>query len=357
MSTSTPPTTSTLPTDRQPLAMLRKLTKDFPIKSGLLQRTHGHVHAVDNVDLTIDVGQSVGLVGESGSGKSTLGRLMLRLIEPTSGTVTFEDTDVTRLKGDSLRRLRRHMQMVFQDPYSSMDPRSYVGDAVAEPLQSQLGMKGSELDDRVAELFRLVGLSPSYRGRFPHEFSGGQLQRLAVARAIATHPRLVVCDEPVSSLDVSTRAEVINLLSDLQDELGIAYLFIAHDLGVVRHVSDRIAVMYLGRIVEEGDAEVVYSTPRHPYTQALLSAIPVPDPTVQRGRDRVVLEGDLPSPANPPSGCHFHTRCPYVMDVCRVVDPPVAVMPDGTRVFCHLHPPTEASTSTNGSAATPLSTN
>jgi oligopeptide transport system ATP-binding protein len=334
-----------------PLARMEGITKHFPIKRGLMQRTVGHVRAVDGVDLSIGVGTSVGLVGESGSGKSTLGRLMLRLIEPTSGTVTFEDTDVTKLSGGALRRLRRHMQMVFQDPYSSMDPRSYVSDAVAEPLRSQLGMRGSELEDRVAELFRLVGLSPSYRGRFPHEFSGGQLQRLAVARALATNPRLVVCDEPVSSLDVSTRAEVINLLSDLQDQLGIAYLFIAHDLGVVRHVSDRIAVMYLGRLVEEGEAEAVYGDPKHPYTQALLSAIPVPDPVLQRGRARIVLQGELPSPANPPSGCHFHTRCIHVMDVCRSIDPPVSMMADGTRVYCHLHAPFEATpVSLNGNA-------
>jgi oligopeptide/dipeptide ABC transporter ATP-binding protein len=337
-------------TEALPLVRMEGITKHFPIQRGLLQRTVGAVRAVDGVDLTIAVGTSVGLVGESGSGKSTLGRLLLRLIEPTSGTVTFEDTDVTKLSGGALRRLRRHMQMVFQDPYSSMDPRSYVSDAVAEPLKSQLGMKGSELDDKVAELFRLVGLSPSYRGRFPHEFSGGQLQRLAVARALATNPRLVVCDEPVSSLDVSTRAEVINLLSDLQDQLGIAYLFIAHDLGVVRHVSDRIAVMYLGRIVEEGEAEAVYSTPMHPYTQALLSAIPVPDPVVQRGRARIVLQGELPSPANPPSGCHFHTRCIHVMDICKQVDPPVSITAAGSRVYCHLLPPAEAvPVSLNGS--------
>jgi oligopeptide/dipeptide ABC transporter ATP-binding protein len=208
---------------------------------------------------------------------------------------------------------------------------------VAEPLRAHLGLKGSELDDRVAELFRMVGLSPSYRGRFPHEFSGGQLQRLAVARALATNPNLIVCDEPVSSLDVSTRAEVINLLADLQDQFGLAYLFIAHDLSVVRHVSDRIAVMYLGRIVEEGNAEAVYGTPKHPYTQALLSAIPIPDPILQRARKRVVLQGEPPSPANPPPGCHFHPRCVQVMDVCRTVDPPLSIMSDSSRVYCHLH--------------------
>jgi oligopeptide/dipeptide ABC transporter ATP-binding protein len=322
----------------QALVRLRGVSKHFPIQRGILQRKVGAVQAVDGVDLDIPAGTSVGLVGESGSGKSTLGRVMLRLIEPTAGTVMFEHYDVTRLKGNDLRKLRRDMQMVFQDPYSSMDPRAHVGNSVAEPLKTHLGLSGGELDERVAELFRMVGLSPDYRGRFPHEFSGGQLQRLAVARTLATNPKLVVCDEPVSSLDLSTRAEVINLLADLQERLGTAYLFIAHDLSIVRHVSHRIAVMYLGRIVEEGDAETVYTSPKHPYTQALLSAIPLPDPVAQRQRERIVLTGDLPSPANPPSGCRFHTRCRDVMEVCAVVDPPLASTSDGTSVYCHLYP-------------------
>jgi oligopeptide/dipeptide ABC transporter ATP-binding protein len=320
------------------LVRLRGVSKHFPIQRGILQRKVGAVQAVDGVDLDIPSGTSVGLVGESGSGKSTLGRVMLRLIEPTAGTVMFEHHDVTRLKGNDLRKLRRDMQMVFQDPYSSMDPRSHVGNSVAEPLRTHLGLSGSELDERVAQLFRMVGLSPNYRGRFPHEFSGGQLQRLAVARTLATNPKLVVCDEPVSSLDLSTRAEVINLLADLQERLGTAYLFIAHDLSIVRHVSHRIAVMYLGRIVEEGDSETVYTSPKHPYTQALLSAIPLPDPVAQRQRERIVLTGDLPSPANPPSGCRFHTRCRDVMEVCAVVDPPLSYTSDGTSVYCHLYP-------------------
>ncbi|HEX5588103.1 MAG TPA: ABC transporter ATP-binding protein [Acidimicrobiia bacterium] len=320
------------------LVRMRGVTKHFPIHRGILQRKVGAVQAVDGVDLDIPAGTSVGLVGESGSGKSTLGRVMLRLIEPTAGTVMFEHHDVTRLKGNDLRKLRRDMQMVFQDPYSSMDPRAHVGNSVAEPLKTHLGMSGTELDERVAELFRMVGLSPNYRGRFPHEFSGGQLQRLAVARTLATNPKLVVCDEPVSSLDLSTRAEVINLLADLQERLGTAYLFIAHDLSIVRHVSHRIAVMYLGRIVEEGDAETVYTSPKHPYTQALLSAIPLPDPVAQRRRERIVLTGDLPSPANPPSGCRFHTRCREVMDVCAVEDPPLSFTADGVSVYCHLYP-------------------
>jgi oligopeptide/dipeptide ABC transporter ATP-binding protein len=322
----------------RPLVRMDAVTKYYPVRSGLFQRRIGLIRAVDGVDLTIASGTCLGLVGESGSGKSTLGRLLVRLIEPTSGTITFGATDVTRLSGGGLRRLRRNMQIVFQDPYSSMDPRSYVSDAVAEPLRSQLGMKGGELDDRVAELFRLVGLSPSYRNRFPRELSGGQLQRLAVARALATNPQLVICDEPVSSLDVSTRAEIINLLSDLQDQLGIAYLFIAHDLSVVRHISDRIAVMYRGRIVEEGDAASVYESPQHPYTQALLSAVPVPDPIVQRARKPIVLQGEVPSHAQPVSGCRFHTRCIHVMDACMTIDPPETVTAIGTRVSCHLYP-------------------
>jgi len=239
--------------------------------------------------------------------------------------------------------------MVFQDPYSSMDPRSTVADSVAEPLRTQLGLRGPQLDDRIVKLFGQVGLPASYRRRYPHEFSGGQLQRVAVARALAGDPRLVILDEPVSSLDVSTKAEIINLLADLQDELGVAYLLIGHDIAVVRHASHRIAVMYLGRIVEQGDADTVYNTPKHPYTQALLSAIPVPDPVRQRQRERVVLQGDLPSPANPPAGCRFHTRCPHVMDICHTVDPAVSVTADGTTVACHLvSAPPSTSVGANG---------
>jgi oligopeptide/dipeptide ABC transporter ATP-binding protein len=319
------------------LARVSGATKWFPIKRGVLKRTVGQIRAVDGVDLALTRGSTVGLVGESGSGKSTLGRTLLQLIEPTAGTIEFEGTNMTDLSTGELRRARRDMQMIFQDPYASMDPRAYVGDSVGEPLQTQLRLKGEALDRRVSALFEMVGLSATYRGRFPHEFSGGQLQRLAIARALATDPKLIVCDEAVSSLDVSTRAEVINLLADLQDQLDLTYLFISHDLSVVRHVSDRIAVMYLGRIVEEGDAETVYTDPKHPYSRALLSAIPVPDPPVQRIRERIVLEGDLPSPAAPPPGCHFHTRCPEVMDICRTVDPPQIITPDGVRVACHLH--------------------
>jgi oligopeptide/dipeptide ABC transporter ATP-binding protein len=337
--------TSTAPEDSgragDALVVGTTLKKYFPIKSNLLKRTVGQVRAVDGVDIVLGRGTTLGLVGESGSGKSTLGRVILRILDPTGGTLVFNGRDITTLKGEPLRKIRRDMQMIFQDPYASMDPRSYVGDSVGEPLQVQLGMKGDALAHRVAALFDTVGLPASYRWRFPHEFSGGQLQRLAVARALATDPPLIVCDEPVSSLDVSTQAEIINLLEDLQEALGLTYLFISHDLSVVRHLCERIAVMYLGRIVEEGTSEAVYLSPKHPYTKALLSAIPLPDPDLQRSRKRIILAGDLPSPANPPSGCHFHTRCPEAMDVCSTIDPPKAVTDDGTTVFCHLHPPTD----------------
>jgi oligopeptide/dipeptide ABC transporter ATP-binding protein len=313
------------------------LVKHFPIQRGLLRRTVGHVQAVDGVDLRIHPGTTVGLVGESGSGKSTVGRLLLRLLEPTAGTVTFDGDDITHLPERKLRALRRGMQLVFQDPYSSFDPLATIADSLAEPMKSYLDLDAKGRSDRVAELLRTVRLNPEHRNRYPREFSGGQLQRIAVARALALSPKVLVLDEPVSSLDVSIQADIINLLADLQDELGLAYLFIAHDLAVVRHVSSRIAVMYLGRIVEEGPAAEVYGRAKHPYTEALLSAIPVPNPRRQRERERIVLEGDIPSAAAPPAGCRFHTRCPHVMDVCRTVDPPEFVTPDGTTVFCHLH--------------------
>lgn len=313
----------------------RDVFEHFPVVRGMLRRVSGYVQAVDGVDLVINARQSIGLVGESGSGKSTLGRLITRLIEPSAGQLLFEGRDITHVSSRAVRPLRRHMQMVFQDPYTSLAPYSTVGDSVAEPLQTQLHLRSRALSDRVDELFRMVGLSPSYRHRYPHQFSGGQLQRISLARAISTRPKLIVLDEPVSSLDVSTQSEVINLLTDLRQEFDVAYLFIAHDLSVVRHVCDQIAVMYLGRIIEIGSAERVYTNPKHPYTQALLSAIVHPDPTAS-GK-RIMLDGDIPSPINPPTGCRFHTRCPHAMDVCRRVDPPVSVMDDGTKVFCHLH--------------------
>jgi oligopeptide/dipeptide ABC transporter ATP-binding protein len=313
------------------------VVKHFPIRRGVLRRIVGHVRAVDGVDVRVERGATLGLVGESGSGKTTLGRLVLRLLEPTAGTIVFDGTDITRVPERRLRGLRRGMQVVFQDPYSSFDPLATVADSLAEPMRNYLDLNASQRADRVADLLRTVRLDPAHRNRYPREFSGGQLQRIAIARALALSPQLLVLDEPVSSLDVSIQADVINLLADLQHELGVGYLFVAHDLAVVRHVSSRIAVMYLGRIVEEGPANEVYSRPKHPYTEALLSAIPVPNPVRQRTRERIVLEGDIPSPAAPPAGCHFHTRCPHVLPLCLTVDPPAYVTPDGTTVSCHLH--------------------
>jgi oligopeptide/dipeptide ABC transporter ATP-binding protein len=320
-----------------PVVAGRGIVKHFPIRTGLLRRVTARAQAVDGVDLVIEPGRTLGLVGESGSGKSTLGRCVLRLLPIDRGELRIQGEDVTRASRRSLRGIRRHAQMIFQDPYSSFDPRATVGSSIAEPLRAHESLSRRQREDRAAEAVELVGLNRDHLARYPYQFSGGQLQRLAIARALVIRPDLVVCDEPVSSLDVSTQAEVINLLRRLQDELGVAYLFIAHDLSVVRHVSDRIAVMYLGRIVEQGPAESVYTAPRHPYTEALLSAVPVPDPVVQRTRHRIVVSGDVPSPVAPPPGCRFHTRCPYVMDICRVEDPPPFVAADGTAAACHLH--------------------
>ena len=320
-----------------PLLVVRGLTKAFPVHAGVLRRVVGHVRAVDGVDFAIAPGETLGLVGESGSGKSTTARLVLRLIEPTSGSVLLDGHELTTLPAAELRRARRGMQIVFQDPYSSLDPRATIADTVGEPLEVHEGLKGRARDDRVAELLDRVGLGRHLIRRYPYEFSGGQRQRIAVARALALNPRLLLCDEPVSSLDVSTQSQVINLLKELQDQLGLAYLFIAHDLSVVRHISNRIAVMYLGRIVETGAAEEIYTRPTHPYTEALLSAIPVPDPRAQRDRHRIVLHGDVPSPLAPPSGCRFHPRCAYAMDICRAEEPAPFVTPVGTTVACHLH--------------------
>jgi oligopeptide/dipeptide ABC transporter ATP-binding protein len=313
------------------------VVKHFPIQRGVLRRTVGHVRAVDGVDLRVGHGTTLGLVGESGSGKSTLARVLLRLLDPTAGTITFDGTDITDVPERKIRALRRGMQLVFQDPFSSFDPLATIADSLAEPMRNYLDLDGAGRAARIEELLRTVRLEPAHRNRYPREFSGGQLQRVAVARALALSPKLLVLDEPVSSLDVSIQADVINLLADLQQELGVSYLFIAHDLALVRHVSTRIAVMYLGRIVEDGPASEVYSRPKHPYTEALLSAIPVPNPTRQQSRERILLAGDIPSPAAPPPGCRFHTRCPHVMDVCRSIDPPEYVTPDGSKVFCHLH--------------------
>jgi oligopeptide/dipeptide ABC transporter ATP-binding protein len=303
----------------------------FPIKRGVFfDRTVGHVRAVDGVDLTVQRGSTYGLVGESGCGKSTLGRAVLRLEEPTAGQVLFDGTDVASLKGEPLRKMRRRMQMVFQDPMGSLDPRQDVESLLTEPLRAHgIGNGKKDLGDRVSRLLDAVGLPAASRRRYPHEFSGGQRQRIGVARAIALNPRLIICDEPVSALDVSIQAQVINLLQDLQRDFDLTYVFIAHDLSVVKHISDRVAVMYLGKIVEITDRRRLYGEPRHPYTNSLLSAIPIPDPEKERQRSRIVLAGDVPSPANPPQGCSFHTRCPRAQAYC-VQHEPGLIPQDGT---------------------------
>ncbi len=321
----------------EPLLQVRDLKVHFAVKRGLLQRTVGTVKAVDGVSFDVAKGTTLGLVGESGCGKSTTGRALLRLCEPTSGSVHLGGVDLGKLGTGDLRRARRRMQMIFQDPYASLNPRMTILDTVAEPL----GIHGlvktpRERLEKVAHLMETVGLEPAYMRRYPHEFSGGQRQRIGIARAISLSPELVVADEPVSALDVSIQAQIVNLLAQLQNDLGLTYVFIAHDLAVVRHLSREIAVMYLGRIVERAPAEELFAHPAHPYTQALLSAIPIPDPKIERKRKRLVLVGDVPSPLNPPSGCHFHTRCPYVMDRCKTEEPGLTERGAGHVAACHL---------------------
>ncbi|MBV9791571.1 MAG: dipeptide ABC transporter ATP-binding protein [Chloroflexi bacterium] len=311
-------------TNGSPLLEVRDLKMYFPITRGIVfQRQVGAVKAVDGISMTIKRGETLGLVGESGCGKSTAGRAILQLYKPTAGEVIFEGRDLTKLSGNEMRRTRRDVQMIFQDPYASLNPRMTVGDIIGEPIKVHNLRKGAKaVRDRVQELLQLVGLNPYFINRYPHEFSGGQRQRIGIARALAVEPDFVVCDEPVSALDVSIQAQVINLLEDLQDQLGLTYLFIAHGLSVVKHISDRVAVMYLGRIVELADSVELYREPLHPYTQALLSAVPIPDPQIEKKRQRIILQGDVPSPINPPPGCRFHTRCPIAIDKCRVEDPP-----------------------------------
>jgi oligopeptide/dipeptide ABC transporter ATP-binding protein len=321
----------------RPLLQVTDLKKHFPIRRGIFSRVSGWVKAVDGVSLGISQGETLALVGESGSGKTTTGRCILRLLEPTSGGVTFDGVDLLSLPPRAMRRMRRQIQVVFQDPYASLNPRMRVGTIVREPLDiHRIGASRRERDEAVAALLRRVGLDPGMRDRYPHEFSGGQRQRIGVARALALRPRLIVADEPVSALDVSVQAQVINLLIDLQEEFKIAYLFIAHDLAVVERIADRVAVMYLGQIVEVAARAEIFRNPLHPYTRALLQAIPIPDPA--RARERQVLRGDPPSPAQPPPGCRFHTRCPSAVEVCPRIEPPLLEVAPGHWVACHLHP-------------------
>lgn len=333
-----------------PLLEVRDLVKHFPIRSGILQRVTGHVRAVDGVSFDIAVGETLALVGESGSGKTTTGRAILRLIEPTAGSVRFDGVELQTLKGDALRRMRRRMQIVFQDPYGSLNPRMTVGAAIREGLIVHRIATGNDANHRVAQLLEEVGLQPEFASRYPHEFSGGQRQRIGIARALAVEPSFIVCDEPVSALDVSVQAQVINLLRDLQQQRGLSYLFIAHDLAVVSHMADRVAVMYLGRIVELAPRASLFAMPTMPYTQALLSAIPVPDPTTKR--QRLLLPGDPPSPANPPSGCVFHPRCPHPAkdEACTRIVPPLEEKAPGHFAACIKQPPTQISMSAQRAA-------
>ena len=318
------------------LVRVQNLKKYFPITRGVFQRHVGDVKAVDDVSFDIYRGETLGLVGESGSGKTTVGRTMLRLYEPTAGSIRFEDKDLAKISANELRSMRQRMQIIFQDPYASLNPRMTVGGIVGEPLEVHRVARGKEKRERVQELLRLVGLNPYFINRYPHEFSGGQRQRIGVARALALNPDLIVCDEPISSLDVSIQAQVVNLLEDLQDRMGLTYLFIAHDLSMVRHISDRVAVMYLGKIMELTDRDELYMNPLNPYTQALMSAVPVPDPVVEEDRRRIILEGDIPSPSNPPKGCNFSTRCPAARDICFESHPDLIEVEPDHWCACHV---------------------
>ena len=321
-----------------PLIKLTGVKKYFPITRGIIiQHKIGQVHAVDGVDLEVYKGKTVGLVGETGCGKSTLARVIMRLYPATEGQIQFEGQDITHAKGRDLRDLRRNMQMIFQDPYASLNPRKTVGSIIGEPFRLHKTVEGGKIKSEVQQLMELVGLNPEHYNRFPHEFSGGQRQRIGVARALALRPKLIVCDEPVSALDVSIQAQILNLLEDLQEEFGLTYLFIAHDLSVVRHVSDQVAVMYLGKIVEIAPGASLYRNPKHPYTGALLSAVPIPDPDIAAQKKRIILEGDVPSPIDPPSGCRFHPRCPRAQfPTCKEIEPPLEPFHEGQFAACHF---------------------
>lgn len=319
----------------KPLLKVDNLKKYFPIKNGLLGKTVGHVKAVDDVSFYVNEGETLGIVGESGCGKSTTGRMLMRLLEPTEGTVEFDGKELTSLSSDEMRKTRRDIQMVFQDPYASLNPRHTIEKILEEPLIVHGLDNSKERKKKVREFLEIVGLSAYHAKRYPHQFSGGQRQRIGIARALMTNPKLIIADEPVSALDVSIQSQVLNLMQDLQKEFNLTYIFIAHDLGVVRHISDRVAVMYLGKMVEIAESEQLYSKAMHPYTQALLSAVPVPDP--EHKKEQIMLEGDIPNPANPPSGCTFHTRCPHKMDVCTKVVPQLVQHESGHSVACHLY--------------------
>jgi oligopeptide transport system ATP-binding protein len=327
-------TPTTDPTVKSPLVRVENLVKHFPAGGGLLGRAV--VHAVDGVDLAVAPGETLGLVGESGCGKSTLGRVIVRLLPATSGKVFFEDIDLTAVSGEKLRRTRQRIQMIFQDPYASLNPRMTVGDIVAEPLRNFGVARGRKAEQRVQEVMRVVGLNPNFVNRYPHEFSGGQRQRIGIARALVLEPTFIVADEPVSALDVSIQAQIVNLMEDLQSKFNLTFLFIAHDLSVVRHISDRVAVMYLGKIVEIGPSASLRVRPLHPYTKVLQSSVPVPDPDVEAERKPILLKGEIPSPVNPPPACRFHTRCPIAQPICSEVEPPLEMKETGRFAACHF---------------------
>ena len=334
MSAQAAPTPATDPTLKAPLVRIEDLVKYFPAGGGLFGRTV--VHAVDGVSLAIEAGETLGLVGESGCGKSTLGRVIVRLLPATSGHVYFKDTDLTKVRGEKLRRTRQEIQMIFQDPYASLNPRMTVGDIVSEPLRNFGVARGRKAEQKVQEVMRVVGLNPNFVNRYPHEFSGGQRQRIGIARALVLEPTFIVADEPVSALDVSIQAQIVNLMEDLQAKYDLTFLFIAHDLSVVKHISDRIAVMYLGKIVEIGTSNAIRDRPLHPYTKVLESSVPVPDPDLESARKPILLKGEIPSPVNPPSACRFHTRCPIAQQICSAVEPPLEMTENGRFAACHF---------------------